>query len=122
MPKKISHCSYSIQEQDGTTVLAKTLPIEETTARLSLKDVHLWNGKKDPYLYTAEVQLLYGEEVIDSVSARFGCRTFEIDPKLGFILNGKPYPLRGVSRHQDRWGVGKRPVAGASQRGYGADR
>lgn len=97
---------YSIQEQDGTTVLAKTLPIEETTARLSLKGIHLWNGKKDPYLYTAEVQLLYGEEVIDSVSARFGCRTFEIDPNRGFILNGKPYPLRGVSRHQDRWGVG----------------
>ncbi|MBQ4602964.1 MAG: glycoside hydrolase family 2 protein, partial [Clostridia bacterium] len=37
---------------------------------------------------------------------RFGCRTFEIDPEKGFILNGESYPLRGVSRHQDRWGIG----------------
>ena len=37
---------------------------------------------------------------------RFGCRTFKIDPENGFILNGEEYPLRGVSRHQDRWGKG----------------
>ena len=62
--------------------------------------------KKDPYLYTAEVCLKSEDEVLDNVSARFGCRTFEIHPENGFILNGEEYPLRGVSRHQDRWGVG----------------
>ena len=46
------------------------------------------------------------EEVLDNVSTRFGVRTFEIHPENGFILNGKEYPLRGVSRHQDRWGKG----------------
>ena len=70
------------------------------------RQVHLWNGKKDPYLYTAEVALVSGEETVDAVSTRFGCRTFEIDPERGFILNGEEYPLRGVSRHQDRWGIG----------------
>ncbi|MFV8272897.1 glycoside hydrolase family 2 TIM barrel-domain containing protein [Faecalibacterium prausnitzii] len=30
---------------------------------------------------------------------------FESDPQKGFILNGG-YPLRGVSRHQDRKGMG----------------
>ncbi len=44
--------------------------------------------------------------LIDKVSTRFGCRTFRIDPENGFILNGEEYPLRGVSRHQDRWGIG----------------
>ena len=29
-----------------------------------------------------------------------------MDPENGFILNGEEYPLRGVSRHQDRMGVG----------------
>ena len=43
---------------------------------------------------------------LDTVSARFGCRSFEIDPERGFILNGREYPLRGVSRHQDRLGIG----------------
>ena len=52
------------------------------------------------------MDLLENGQVIDTVSTRFGCRTFEIHPENGFILNGEEYPLRGVSRHQDRWGVG----------------
>ena len=40
------------------------------------------------------------------MSARFGCRSYSIDPQKGFFLNGESYPLRGVSRHQDRWGIG----------------
>ena len=68
-----------------------------------IKNVHLWHGRKDPYLYTAEVELIENDEVIDSIKTRFGCRSFEIDSDRGFILNGEEYPLRGVSRHQDRW-------------------
>ena len=70
-------------------------------AEILLKDVHLWDGLDDPYLY--EVKAVYGE---DEISARFGCRTMEFDPQKGFILNGRQYPLRGVSRHQDRWEMG----------------
>ena len=33
-------------------------------------------------------------------------RTFSVDPKKGFFLNGRPYPLHGVSRHQDWKGIG----------------
>ena len=33
-------------------------------------------------------------------------RSFSVDPKQGFFLNGRPYPLHGVSRHQDRKGLG----------------
>lgn len=66
----------------------------------------LWQGKKDPYLYTMQAELLENGEVIDCVSTRFGCRSFSVDPERGFILNGEEYPLRGVSRHQDRWGIG----------------
>lgn len=73
---------------------------------LQIKDVHLWNGKKDPYLYTAKAELVEGGRVLDNISTRFGCRSFEINPDKGFILNGEVYPLRGVSRHQDRFGIG----------------
>ncbi len=78
----------------------------EPRAELAIENVHLWHGRKDPYLYTAKAELVENGEVIDSVTARFGCRTFKIDPENGFILNGEEYPLRGVSRHQDRWGFG----------------
>lgn len=72
------------------------------TAVFTLENAHLWDGLEDPYLYHVVVSLDNGE----SVSTRFGCRRFEIDPEKGFLLNGRSYPLRGVSRHQDRKGLG----------------
>ena len=71
-------------------------------AEFTIENVHLWDGVEDPYLYTATATLPSG----DSVSTRFGCRKFEIDPQKGFLLNGRSYPLRGGSRHQDCKGVG----------------
>lgn len=78
----------------------------DSEADITIKNVHLWNGLKDPYLYTAKATLVEKGEAIDEVSTRFGCRTFKIDPEKGFFLNGKSYPLRGVSRHQDRPDIG----------------
>jgi len=95
---------YSICEADGSAVAS--VECDDTKAVLDIVGVHLWHGRKDPYLYTAKAELIEDGKVIDAVSARFGCRTFEIHPENGFILNGEEYPLRGVSRHQDRWGVG----------------
>ena len=79
---------------------------DDDDADFEIKNVHLWDGVKDPYLYTAKATLICDGEEVDEVSTRFGCRTFEIDPQKGFILNGREYPLRGVSRHQDRPDVG----------------
>ncbi len=96
--------NYTIKDADGH-IIATTLTTD-TSVELEIKDVHLWHGRKDPYLYTATAELVDDEKVIDNIDARFGCRTFKIDPESGFILNGEEYPLRGVSRHQDRWGLG----------------
>lgn len=79
---------------------------EGTNVTLDIANVHLWDGVKDPYLYHATVQLLENGVVVDEVSTRFGVRTFSVDPKKGFFLNGRPYHLHGVSRHQDRKGIG----------------
>ena len=91
---------------DGKGELVCENKTADTSCSLEIKNVHLWNGTIDPYLYTAEVAVIRGEKEEDSVSTKFGCRTFKIDPENGFILNGKEYPLRGVSRHQDRWQIG----------------
>ena len=96
--------AYTIRDKEGKEI-ANTVSEEEKVI-LDIKDVHLWHGRKDPYLYTAEAKLMDGDTVLDNVCTRFGCRSFEIDPDRGFILNGEEYPLRGVSRHQDRWGLG----------------
>ncbi len=104
--KENQKLSYILKDREGNIVGQKETNASETKVSFEIENVHLWHGKKDPYLYSAEVCLKQDDEVLDNVSTRFGCRTFKIDPELGFILNGEEYPLRGVSRHQDRWGIG----------------
>ena len=102
--EKGDEISFCIFDADGNAVAQ--CQSATTSAALTIEDVHLWNGRIDPYLYTAEVAIIRGGEKIDQISSRFGCRTFRIDAETGFILNGKEYPLHGVSRHQDRWQIG----------------
>ncbi len=87
----------------------RTVSDGETTASFSfhITDAHRWNGRKDPYLYTVKAALVNADgDSVDEVCARAGVRTFEITADRGFFLNGESYPLHGVSRHQDRWGMG----------------
>ena len=72
------------------------------SAEFTVEHVHLWDGVDDPYLYTVTASLDSGDEI----STRFGCRKIGFDAQKGFLLNGRVYPLRGVSRHQDRAGLG----------------
>ncbi len=95
---------YTVLNANGAVIGSHVT--EATKLNFRIKSAHRWHGRIDPYLYTAKAELLAGDEVIDTVSTRFGCRSFEVDPERGFILNGEEYPLRGVSRHQDRLGIG----------------
>ena len=95
---------YTLLDAEGSVVASQEAA--DTKVNFTIENAHLWHGRKDPYLYTAKVELVEENAVLDNVSARFGCRSFKIDPNNGFILNGEEYPLRGVSRHQDRWGIG----------------
>ena len=90
--------TVTILDAEGNTVASG----EGDEASLTIDQVRLWNGVEDPYLYTAVARLASG----DQVSTRFGVRDFYYHAKTGFYLNGKSYPLRGVSRHQDRKGLG----------------
>jgi len=92
--------TYVLTDAEGNVVAETTTA--DTRASFTIENVHKWQARKNPYLYTATVKL----EDCDTVSARFGCRAFVIDPDNGFILNGEEYPLRGVARHQDRLGLG----------------
>ena len=103
-PEDGQYFQYTILDAAGEQVVNAVGSDQKVS--FTITNVHKWHGRKDPYLYTAEVNLVAGNEILDNVSARFGCRSFQIHPERGFILNGEEYPLRGVSRHQDRWGIG----------------
>ncbi len=95
---------YTVYDADGKALQKKET--SDTTVTVEINNAHLWNGRKDPYLYSLTAEIIENDTVIDSISTHFGCRSFKIDPERGFILNGVEYPLRGVSRHQDRAGYG----------------
>lgn len=100
------NASVRFEILDKDEVIASAEVSGDYHANMHIDAVHLWNGVKDPYLYTLRAILLVNGEEVDCVSCRFGCRSFKIDPNKGFILNGREYPLRGVSRHQDRPQIG----------------
>ena len=96
----------TMKDAAGKVVAKETVGIDskagadqEILATLALDNPHLWNGVLDPYLYTVEIQV--GKDV---ARTEVGFRYFSVDKDRGFSLNGKPYPLRGVSMHQDLFG------------------
>ena len=92
----------SILDAAGSEVLTG----KGNDATVTLENAHLWDGVRDPYLYTCVVRLVLNGDVQDEVRQRFGVRSFHVDPQKGFFLNGRHYPLHGVSRHQDRKALG----------------
>ena len=96
---KTSNATTKITLVDAEgTVVAKA---EGNDVTLAVKNVHLWDGLDDPYLYVLRAELVKDGQTVDAISCNCGVRTFEFSPKDGFHLNGRPYPLHGVSRHQD---------------------
>ena len=77
-----------------------------TVIKIKVKEPHLWNSMEDPYCYTCEATIEKDGAVLDAVTETYGYRSFHVDPDKGFFLNGKSYPLHGVSRHQDRQDMG----------------
>ncbi len=112
MPAGVLEAAGTKAQEHGTTG-AKKQGYEVT---LEVPNAHLWDGLEDPYLYKLVIQLIQKkqlqdgqvpkEEVVDEVSCNCGIRTFTFSPKDGFHLNGRHYPLHGVSRHQDRKEIG----------------
>jgi len=73
---------------------------------LRLDDPHLWQGMDDPYLYKVVVSVLRNDSVIDRVVQPLGVRKFELTKGQGILVNGWPLRLKGVTRHQEWWGLG----------------
>ena len=76
----------------------QTLPVIQT---VSIATPHLWNGRKDPYLYSAIVRVFGAGQELDEATQQLGLRTLAISQAQGFLLNGDPYPIHGVNLHQD---------------------
>jgi beta-galactosidase len=76
----------------GINIIRQKLPVNRP---------HLWNGLKDPYLYSLTTTVMAAGHTIDAVTQPLGIRRFEVVPGKGFFLNGQPYAMHGVTRHQE---------------------
>ncbi|MEF9949638.1 MAG: glycoside hydrolase family 2 TIM barrel-domain containing protein [Mucinivorans sp.] len=81
---------------------------EIAMAMFNIASPHLWASVDDPYLYKTDVIVhsldktkKFGTVNKDSVGVNFGLRYFEVDAANQFFLNGKPFRIQGVARHQD---------------------
>jgi fibro-slime domain-containing protein len=98
-----------IMDENSDVVLTKETPFtiskngeKNIEQNFSIPTPHLWNAKKDPYLYTLRVNLLDSDgKIIDSIDQPLGLRTYHIDKEKGLILNGQPYNLYGVCQFED---------------------
>jgi len=79
-----------------------SLDIEQTA---EIRSPQLWSPET-PKLYTLVTIVASGGRIVDRVETQFGVRTVGFDAQKGFMLNGKPYALKGTSNHQDHAGVG----------------
>ncbi len=102
-----------VSDATGAEVARVTEPMsaapgetEEVSLDGLLQSPHLWDGRRDPYLYSARIELVEAGLLIDAVNEPLGIRSFSIDPNTGLLLNGRPYDLYGPNRHQDRQGRG----------------
>lgn len=103
----LNDCEVEFQLWDKNKQVYRTVendvtPDNKVVMSMTLQKPHLWNGVEDPYLYKGVVILRKNGREIDRREEEIGCRYFSVDPEKGFFLNGKPYRLNGVNRHEDR--------------------
>lgn len=81
----------------------------DSTRTISLKSVvpepSLWSPES-PSLYTLVTTISVDGKVVDRKETPFGIRTVAFDLEKGFLLNGRPYLIKGTCNHQDHAGVG----------------
>ena len=93
-------CNYSVSgNSDGQEMVFTT----------TIQNPRLWDGVNDPYLYNVRMDIYSGETLYHTFERGYGLRfynyvineTISGETYTGFLLNGKPYALRGVCMHSD---------------------
>ena len=99
-------CVYELKNADGETVAKTTRPSDKPDASLTIETPHLWNGVKDPYLYSLVCSVVRNAKTEDERTVNVGFREIVFTSDKGCFLNGEHIKLKGVSRHQDREKIG----------------
>jgi beta-galactosidase len=99
-------CGTRLVNRAQTTQTIRSHSESDARCNLHIDRPHLWDGRRNPFLYHVTIDLLQNGELLDRVVQPLGLRTFRVDSQKGFILNDHPYPLHGVAVHQDFFNKG----------------
>lgn len=105
--------SVTVSDHNGNVMIKKKSNIDlhaGSSSKFSceldeIDNIDLWTPET-PIIYKVNVEIFEGNKILDSASEYTAFRTFSFDNQGQFLLNGIPYKLRGVCRHQDRRSVG----------------
>ncbi len=110
---QVVELSIEIKDDQGKTVETQKYPVKISpqgvtyvNETIKMKSPHLWDGIRDPYLYSLTAKITANGKELDAVKQPLGIRHIEMIANKGVFLNGKKYPMYGVTRHQDREGFG----------------
>jgi len=104
--------SWEIRSPEGRLVASALRSASASVGHSDVAQVtqidspELWSPES-PKLYKLVTKVTSSGQLVDCVETEFGIRTTRFDPALGFILNGKPYEIKGTCNHQDHAGVGE---------------
>lgn len=81
---------------------------------LDLAEPFLWSPTS-PHLYSARIELVQGQDLIDWVAQPFGVRSISFDAR-GFLLNGRALKMRGGCVHSQHGALGAASFDAAEER------
>ena len=89
--------NITVLDEEGQVVATASGKEAEAT----IENINLWQPMNS-YLYTAKVECLKAEEVVDVYEEPFGVRT--VETKEGkFLINGEPFYFKGFGKHEDTY-------------------
>ena len=89
-----------LAEEETETYARGEKVIGSVSVELELPTAHRWD-LGDGYCYRLEVSLLRDGQEVDALSTAFGCRTVELEPEEGLLLNHRKVVLHGAGMHHD---------------------
>lgn len=111
-----------IRDAKGDVVSKRESPVtlfgqkgEKLAQRLSVAEPALWSCES-PGLYSCNVTVSEGEEILDEAEDTFGIRSLSLDPFYGLRVNEETVKLRGSCIHHDHGIIGVSAFEAAEER------
>lgn len=110
----LDHFGREVGLQDQAAIVQAGATVK-ITQRILVDHPRLWSTDT-PDLYQLVQLASVNGAIIDRRNTTFGIRTISVDPKRGFLLNGKRILLRGGNIHHDNYMIGGSGLPRADER------